>query len=99
MVLVTRSKRIVVLPGQRLSYQRHDHRSEHWFVVAGSARVTLDGVDHQLSAGGAIDIPAGTAHRMENPGQDELVFIEVQHGAYFGEENIVRLQDDYGRVS
>ena len=92
-------KRIVVQSGQRLSYQRHEHRSEHWFVVAGTARVTLDGKDHELSAGDAIDIPAGTAHRIENPGSGDLVFIEVQHGTYFGEDDIVRLQDDYGRIS
>ena len=92
-------KCIVVLAGQRLSYQRHDHRSEHWFVVAGTARVTLDGLDHGLSGGEAIDIPAGTAHRIENPGPGELVFIEVQHGTYFGEDDIVRLEDDYGRAS
>ena len=91
-------KRILVKPGQRLSYQRHARRSEHWFVVAGSGRVTLDGVQHDLGPGDAIDIPAGTAHRIENPGEVELVFVEVQHGSYFGEDDIVRIEDDYGRV-
>ena len=91
-------KRIVVGPGRRLSYQRHERRSEHWFVVTGVARVTLDGSEHDLEAGQAVDIPAGVAHRIENPGEAELVFIEVQHGSYFGEDDIVRLEDDYGRA-
>jgi mannose-6-phosphate isomerase len=91
-------KRIVVKPGRRLSYQRHAQRSEHWFVVAGAGRVILDGVEHEVGSGDAADIPAGTAHRIENPGPVELVFIEIQHGAYFGEDDIVRLEDDYGRV-
>jgi mannose-6-phosphate isomerase len=90
-------KRITVTPGHRLSYQRHARRSEHWFVVAGAGVVTLDGVDHPVGPGHAIDIPAGTAHRVTNPGGDQLVFIEVQHGDYFGEDDITRLEDDYGR--
>jgi mannose-6-phosphate isomerase-like protein (cupin superfamily) len=92
-------KRIVVRPGQRLSYQRHERRAEHWFVVAGTARVTLDGADHVVPTGGAIDIPRGAAHRIENPGTDDLVFVEVQLGDYFGEDDITRLDDDYGRVA
>lgn len=91
-------KRITVRPGKRLSYQRHQRRAEHWFVVAGTARVTLDGVEHQLHAGQAIDIPRGGAHRIANPGSDDLVFIEVQVGDYFGEDDIERLEDDYGRA-
>jgi mannose-6-phosphate isomerase len=91
-------KRMVVKPGQRLSYQRHAQRSEHWFVVAGHGQVTLDGVSHESAEGDAIDIPAGVAHRIENPGSVDLVFIEVQHGTYFGEDDIVRLEDDYGRL-
>ena len=90
-------KRLTVDPGQRLSYQRHERRSEHWVVVAGVAQVTLDGVDHHLSVGQAIDIPRGAAHRVTNPGPDELAFVEVQLGEYFGEDDIVRLDDDYGR--
>ena len=90
-------KRLVVRPGQRLSYQQHGKRSEHWFVVRGTGTVTLDGRDHSVTAGQAIDIPVGSAHRMANPGRDDLVFIEVQHGEYFGEDDIVRLDDDYGR--
>jgi mannose-6-phosphate isomerase-like protein (cupin superfamily) len=92
-------KRIVVRPGQRLSYQRHEQRSEHWFVLSGTASVTLDGVVHTVLPGNAIDIPRGAAHRVENGGADDVVFIEVQHGTYFGEDDITRLDDDYGRVS
>ena len=91
-------KRIVVSPGKRLSYQQHARRAEHWFMVAGSAQVTLDGVVHRLEPGAAIDIPRGAAHRIENVGRDDLVFIEVQHGDYFGEDDIVRLEDDFGRA-
>jgi mannose-6-phosphate isomerase-like protein (cupin superfamily) len=90
-------KRIEVLPQKRLSYQKHKHRSEHWMVVAGSAKVTIDGRDTIVNAGGTVDIPAGAAHRIENPGAEKLVFIEIQTGTYFGEDDIERLQDDYGR--
>jgi mannose-6-phosphate isomerase len=91
-------KRLEVQPHQRLSYQRHRHRSEHWFVVSGTARVTLDGDDHDLRPGTAIDIPVGAAHRVANPGEEPLVFIEVQHGESFGEDDIERLEDDFGRA-
>ena len=91
-------KRITVEPGQRLSYQRHHRRAEHWFVVAGTALVTLDDVDHELGVGEAIDIPLGAAHRVTNKGDSPLVFVEVQQGDYFGEDDIVRLDDDYGRA-
>ncbi len=90
-------KRIEVLPGMRLSYQRHEHRAEHWFVIAGSALVTLDGTDLPVPTLGAIDIPRGAAHRIANAGEGPLVFIEVQHGDYFGEDDIIRLEDDFGR--
>lgn len=92
-------KRIDVLPGKRLSYQKHFKRSEHWFIVNGVAKVTLDGKEIILRAGEPIDIPVGTAHRIENIGEDVLTFIEVQHGTYFGEDDIIRLQDDYGRLT
>ena len=91
-------KRLTVDPGQRLSYQSHRRRAEHWLVVSGIARVTLDGNDVDVAPGGAIDIPTGAAHRVSNPGDDELVFIEVQLGDYFGEDDIVRYSDDYGRA-
>lgn len=90
-------KRIEVLPGKRLSYQKHAQRAEHWVVVKGTARVTLDDRDIEVSVGEAIDIPVGSAHRVENPGDDLLIFIEVQKGSYLGEDDIVRLQDDFGR--
>lgn len=90
-------KRIEVFAGKRLSYQKHAQRAEHWFVVQGTAKVTLDGEDLIKNAGEAIDIAIGAAHRVENPGAQLLVFIEVQRGAYLGEDDIVRLQDDFGR--
>ncbi|HEX4126958.1 MAG TPA: phosphomannose isomerase type II C-terminal cupin domain [Acidimicrobiales bacterium] len=92
-------KRIVVHPGKRLSYQRHTQRAEHWFIVSGTATVTLDGTDTTVPAGQAIDIPLESAHRVANKGDTDVVFIEVQRGTYFGEDDIVRLEDDYGRAS
>jgi mannose-6-phosphate isomerase len=91
-------KRIVVHPGKRLSYQRHSKRAEHWFIVSGTAQVTLDGQVIELGPGQAIDIPLEGAHRIANEGTVDVVFIEVQHGTYFGEDDIVRLEDDYGRA-
>lgn len=91
-------KSITVTPGQRLSYQRHSHRSEHWFVISGDATVTLDGVEFLVPPGHYADIPQGVAHRLENKGTRPLVIIEVQHGDYFGEDDIIRLSDDYGRA-
>ena len=90
-------KRIEVLPGKRLSYQKHAQRAEHWVVVQGTAKVTLDDREIIVTPGGAIDIAIGSAHRVENPADDLLVFIEVQRGSYLGEDDIVRLQDDFGR--
>jgi mannose-6-phosphate isomerase-like protein (cupin superfamily) len=90
-------KRIVVLPGQRLHYQRHAHRSEHWFILAGAPVVNLDGPDTPMLPGQAVDVPVGTAHRVGNPGAASVVLIEVQHGTSFGEDDIERLDDDYGR--
>ncbi len=92
-------KRIEVLPGKRLSYQKHAQRGEHWFIVQGTANVTLDGKDIILNRGEYIDIPVGAAHRIENPGDVTMIFIEVQQGDYLGEDDIVRLQDDYGRIA
>jgi mannose-6-phosphate isomerase len=90
-------KRLEVLAGKRLSYQRHERRAEHWFVVRGDGVVTLDGVDHPVTMGTSIDIPLGAAHRIANTGAETLVFIEVQHGTYFGEDDIIRIEDDFGR--
>ena len=92
-------KRIEVLPGKRLSYQKHSQRAEHWFVVGGTAKVTLDGKEITVRTGEAIDIPIGTAHRVENSGDEVLTFIEVQRGNYLGEDDIERLHDDYGRAN
>lgn len=92
-------KRIEVLPGKRLSYQKHAQRAEHWFIVAGTAKVTLDDKDILLKPGEYVDIAIGMAHRVENPGEEKVVFIEVQRGGYLGEDDIVRLQDDFGRTA
>jgi len=90
-------KRITVSPGKRLSYQKHTRRWEHWTVVKGSALVTLDGEEEPLAVGQNIDIPRESAHRIANSGKTDLVFIEVQFGEYFEEDDIVRLEDDFGR--
>ncbi len=91
-------KRIVVHPGQRLSLQRHRRRAEHWYVIEGEAVVSRDGQEIKLAAGQAADIPRRAWHRIMNPGPDRLVFIEVQTGDYFGEDDIERKEDDYGRA-
>ncbi|MCA1616041.1 MAG: phosphomannose isomerase type II C-terminal cupin domain, partial [Acidobacteria bacterium] len=69
----------------------------HWLVIRGAARVTLDGEEITVGEGEAIDIAVGAAHRVENPGAEQLVFIEIQRGPYLGEDDIVRLSDDFGR--
>ena len=91
-------KRIVVNSGQRLSLQKHGRRKEHWFILEGKAIVTRDNEEMPLSAGQAIDIPEGTWHRVKNQGDAPLVFVEVQTGDYFGEDDITRADDDYGRA-
>ena len=91
-------KRIVVRPGRRLSLQRHLRRAEHWYMVQGQGIVTLDAQEIPLSAGQAVDIPRGAVHRILNTGHADLVYIEVQTGDYFGEDDIERLEDDYGRL-
>ena len=91
-------KRIVILPGKRLSLQRHQHRAEHWYVVKGDALVSLGEGQVRLQAGESVDIPLKAVHRIENRGKENLVFIEVQSGSYFGEDDIERIEDDYGRA-
>ncbi len=91
-------KRIWVNPGHRLSYQTHRLRSEHWVIIEGEAKVTLDGKEFFLKTGDSIDIPVGTAHRIENIGERTLYFIEVQRGEDFSEDDVIRIEDDYGRV-
>jgi len=90
-------KRIHVTPGCRLSYQRHEHRSEHWVVLTGVATVVIDGDVSVAYAGQTVDVPQGAMHRLGNAHAAELVIIEVQRGHYTGEDDIVRLEDDYGR--
>lgn len=90
-------KRIVVNPGGVLSLQSHNHRSEHWIVVEGVAKVTIDGEVKTITQNQSVYIPLGAVHRMENPGKLPLTFIEVQTGSYFGEDDITRYEDVYGR--
>lgn len=90
-------KRIVVRPGESLSLQLHQHRSEHWVVVAGLAHVVNGAEETCLTANRGTFIPAGTPHRLTNAGLDDCVVIEVQLGSYLGEDDIVRLRDRYGR--
>ena len=90
-------KRIHVNPGARLSYQTHQHRSEHWVVVFGIATCTIDDETIIAGPGESVDVPTGAKHRLANDGEEELVIVEVQRGSYTGEDDIVRIEDDYGR--
>lgn len=92
-------KRIQVLPGQKLSVQMHHHRAEHWVVVAGTAKVYIEGKESLLTENQSVYIPVGAVHALENPGKIPLDMIEVQSGPYLGEDDIVRYEDRYGRVS
>tara|TARA_R110000824_G_scaffold158573_1_gene332564 strand:- start:104 stop:451 length:348 start_codon:yes stop_codon:yes gene_type:complete len=91
-------KRIIVSPQQRLSYQFHYKREEVWTIVSGFGTVTVNDLQTQISKGSVIQIPIEAKHRIENTSKDQdLIFIEVQNGTYFGEDDIVRLEDDYKR--
>jgi mannose-1-phosphate guanylyltransferase/mannose-6-phosphate isomerase len=90
-------KRIVVKPGGRLSLQKHHHRSEHWIVVRGAAQVTVNELVKTVHENESIYIPIGSVHRLENPGKIQLELIEVQTGSYLGEDDIIRIEDDYKR--
>ena len=90
-------KRIEVKPGASLSLQKHHHRSEHWVVVNGSAKITNGSTETLVQANESTYIPAGQRHRLENPGVIPCVMIEVQCGDYLGEDDIVRFEDHYGR--
>jgi len=90
-------KCIYVKSGNRLSYQRHQKRAEHWFIVSGTAAVVLDGETFTKVAGETVDINIGQLHRIGNAGVDELVFVEIQTGTYFGEDDIERVEDDFDR--
>ncbi len=91
-------KRIEVEPGGRLSYQYHLKRSEAWTIVKGVGTITLDGLETEFSEGQTVIIPKGVRHRIENKGTEKIIFIEVQTGTYFGEDDIIRIEDDYNRL-
>ena len=91
-------KQITVYPGKRLSLQKHKHRAEHWYVVSGKGLVTFDDNQISIKQGQSVDIPIGCVHRILNPGYENLVYIEIQTGDYFGEDDIERLEDDFGRI-
>ena len=90
-------KRIRVTPGAALSLQSHNHRSEHWIVVEGTAKVTIDEDVKLVTEGQSVYVPLGAIHRMENPGKLPMLLIEVQIGTYFGEDDIIRYEDRYRR--
>jgi mannose-1-phosphate guanylyltransferase len=91
-------KRITVKPRAKLSLQMHHHRAEHWVVVKGTAKVTIDGVDSLVSENESVYIPIGAVHSLENPGKIPIELIEIQTGSYLGEDDIVRIEDRYGRA-
>jgi mannose-6-phosphate isomerase len=93
----TKVKRITVNPGGILSYQYHYKRSEHWIIIEGAATVTVEGINKTVEAGDSIYLPVGIKHRVANQSDTPLVFIEVQTGTYFGEDDIVRIEDQYNR--
>lgn len=92
------TKTICVLPNQKLSVQSHNHRSEHWVVLEGTALVLLDGKEYNVYAGDSIDIPLGAKHSLQNPYDNELIILEVQKGDYISEDDIIRYEDCYGRI-
>ena len=91
-------KRLFVKPGKKLSLQKHHHRAEHWIVVSGTAEVTIDGAVTMLSENESIYLPLGCVHRLANPGKILLELIEVQTGSYLGEDDIIRIEDEFGRA-
>ena len=93
-----KNKEIVVFPQKRLSLQRHQRRSEHWYIIDGRAEITIDDKTFVLAPGQSVDIPKGALHRIANPGSENVRFIEVQTGDYFGEDDIERIEDDFGRA-
>ena len=90
-------KKIVILPNQRPSYQYHYKRTEVWIVVKGTGLVTIDDKDQVVKEQSIVVVPTMCKHRIKNTGSEQLIFIEVQMGSYFGEDDIVRVSDDYGR--
>ena len=91
-------KRLFVKPGKKLSLQKHHHRAEHWVVVTGTAEVTVDGKVSMLTENESIYLPLGCVHRLANPGKILLELIEVQTGSYLGEDDIIRIEDEFGRA-
>ncbi len=91
-------KHITVNPDKRLSYQKHQHRSEKWTIIKGKATVLLNGTFKYLEVGQSIDIPQGALHRLANNTSSSIEMIEIQKGSYFGEDDIIRIEDDFGRV-
>jgi mannose-6-phosphate isomerase len=87
-----------VIAGRRLSHQTHVHRAEHWLVVSGIATCTVDDEVLVVGPGSWVTVPLGAKHRLANQGSEELVVVEIQRGAYCGEDDIIRLEDDYGRA-
>lgn len=94
---ICKVKKIIIKPKQAPSYQFHYQRNEVWVVVQGEGLVTLDDEEEFVEVGSSIVVPVGVKHRIRNVGNDDLIFIEVQTGEYFGEDDIVRLEDDYNR--
>lgn len=92
-----KDKKIVANPGHRLSYQEHEHRFEHWFIVQGTVETSIDNLKATVPTGPFIDVPIGAAHRLGNHEVVDLFVIEIQRGTYLGEDDVVRLHDDYGR--
>lgn len=90
-------KRVEVSPGQRLSLQKHNKRTEKWIIVAGHGLAVIDGKDIPVLPGSILDVPLGAVHRIGNTGKEKLIFIEVATGDYLAEDDIVRIQDDYSR--
>ena len=90
-------KKIIVKPGESLSLQLHNQRTEHWIVVSGTAKVEIEGVEKILKKNESVYIPLAAKHRLSNPGNEKLILIEVQSGEYLGEDDIIRFDDNYGR--
>jgi mannose-1-phosphate guanylyltransferase/mannose-1-phosphate guanylyltransferase/mannose-6-phosphate isomerase len=91
-------KQIVISPHQALSLQSHKHRAEHWIILSGTARITVDESVRDFGPGGYVFIPVGAIHRLENLTNDQVVMVEVQIGSYLGEDDIIRYSDRYARV-
>ena len=91
-------KHIKVLPGRAISLQKHLHRAEHWVVVTGTAKVERDGIETMVHPNESVFVPLGSIHRLSNPGKIDLELIEVQSGDYLGEDDIIRIEDNYGRA-